>query len=450
MNVIMLGLAWMASLGVVFVLGILSAFAFHLGPGAGGTATDLSMDQREMMLVIERYTGQPANIGAIMAIGGSDKLPEQVEQALRGILRNADFEERDGAARRVVRGMPSRNVMAIIRFLQQLPVNPARDQVLGRCLESWAMEDGRRAIVFASSLKTVTERELAIQAVLKGWSRVDPSLAWQWVLEQTGATRRAERWLTIIVSNLGSVDRSTAFVLLEQMPASSFRDQMAQVVMEQMLFVLTPREAIDWLGEFPAGSQFAAATILARNWAVTEPQAAANWINQSFPGRIDGLSGVLNEWVYFDPEGAAGWVWSVSRGADRNELMSMIAKEWIANDGLTPLATWINSHGPDASLDGAISQLAMQTAEVDPATAMIWAQSVRDGDQRSMMEIVIGRQWLRMAPDDAAQSLPDILVSDAARAALLEPEPVEYYEPVIEEEIPVEEVLLEQLEDPIQ
>ena len=254
MNVIMLGLAWMASLGVVFVLGILSAFAFHLGPGAGGSASDLTMDQREMMLVVERYTGQPADIASIMSISGDDGLPDQLEQALRGILRVVDFEERDSAALRIVRGLPSRNVMAIIRFLQEFPVNPARDQVLGRCLESWAMEDGRRAIVFASSLKTVPERELAIQSVLRGWSRVEPALAWGWVLEQTGASRRAERWLTIIISNLGSIDRSTAFSLLERMPESSFRDQMSQVVMEQMLFVLKPREAITWLGEFPAAT----------------------------------------------------------------------------------------------------------------------------------------------------------------------------------------------------
>jgi len=220
--------------------------------------------------------------------------------------------------------------------------------------------------------------------------------------------------------------------------------------MQQMLFVLTPREAIDWLGEFPADSQFAAATVLAESWAVTEPEAAANWINGSFPGRTAGLSGVIKEWVYFDAESAASWVWTKFRGNERRDLMDAIAKEWIAIDGLALLAAWINDHGPDASLDGAISQLAIQTAEVDPATAMIWAQSIMDPDQRSMMEIVIGRQWIRMSPDDAARNLPDMLQSDSARAALLEPEPVEYYAPVPEEDYPVEAEPVEDSEGPLQ
>ena len=456
MSAVMLGLAWMASLGVVFVLGILSAFAFHLGPGADGSGSDLTMDQRELMLVIERYTGQAADMGAIMSVSSGDGLPDQLEQTLRAILRVPNRDERDRVSVHLVRGLPSRNVMAVIRFMQEIPANPARDQILGRCLESWAMEDGRRAIVFATSLDAPSEKELAIQSVLRGWSRVEPSSAWGWVLEQTGATRRAERWLAIIVSNLGSVDRATAFQLLEQMPDSSFRNQMAEVVMEQMLFVQTSREAIDWLGEFPPSSQFAAAAVLAESWSITEPESAAKWLNQSFPAEIFGLARVLREWVYLNPEAASGWVWSTFQGNARRELMDAIAEEWIANDGLTPLANWLNSHGPDVSLDGAITQLAIQTANVDPATAMIWAQSILDEDSRSMMEIVIGRRWIREAPDQAAAHLPGLLQSESARAALLEPvpepepEPVEYIEEEGDMNFPDDEAPLEDSGDPVQ
>ena len=45
-NVVTIGIAWMVSLGFVFILGILSAFALHLGPGAGtGMGSDLSIEQ---------------------------------------------------------------------------------------------------------------------------------------------------------------------------------------------------------------------------------------------------------------------------------------------------------------------------------------------------------------------------------------------------------------------
>ena len=101
--------------------------------------------------------------------------------------------------------------------------------------------------------------------------------------------------------------------------------------------------------------------------------------------------------------------------------MEIVADEWTANDGPSPLAQWLNTKGPDYSLDGAIEILALATASFDPATALVWAQSILDPDNRSMLEIVIGREWIRRAPDQAADNLPMLLESEAARAALLEP-----------------------------
>jgi hypothetical protein len=428
MNAVMLGLAWMGSLGVVFILGILSAFAFHLGPGAAeGSASDLTLDQRELMLVIERYTGSPADMGIIMSVGSGEGLPEQVEQSLRAIMRTPDRDQRHMDAGRMARGLPSRKVKAAIKFLQEIPANPGRNQVLASFLELWAAEDGRRAMAFATSLESASEKELAIRAALNGWSRGQPEDAWSWVIEQAGNSRRAERWLEVIVSNLGASDSAVAFQLLEQTPESNFRNRMAVVVMDQLLQAHSPREAIAWLSEFPATSSPYAAAHLAVGWALAEPEAAARWLRKSYPRQLAGLGDVLREWVFVNPDQAANWVWRNYSGADRRDLMEVISDEWIGNDGPAALAGWLNSHGPDPTLDGAIAQLALSTAEVDPGTALVWAQSVFDIDERSMLEIMIGRQWIRTAPDDAATGLPVLLESESARAALLEPVTDDYY-----------------------
>jgi hypothetical protein len=431
-NAVTLGLVWMASLGVVFVLGILSAFAFHLGPGAGSGSGDLTLDQRAMMLEIERQTGESADIASIMAVGSGEDVPVQLEQALRGVLRVSNPAERQRAAVLLVRGLPTRVLMGGIRLLQGIPASPGRDQVLGVFLETWASEDGRRSMVFATSLQAAAERELAIQSVLRGWSRVEPSLAWAWVLEQSGSSGRAERWLSIIVSSMGAVDRTTAFQLLEKMPPSNFRDNMSGVIMEQILSIQTPREAMDWLGEFPGGGVVLAATQLAETWAVTEPEAAAKWLYRSYPENVDGFAGVLSEWAYVDPVAATDWVWAAFAGEDRRDLMDLVAQEWIDNEGPAPLASWINSIGPHSALDGAIGMIALQTVDLDPAMAMVWAQSLMDEDNRSTLEIVLGRRWIKMAPQDAENRLPQYVRSESARAALLEPEEEVYY--AIEEE----------------
>jgi hypothetical protein len=66
---------------------------------------------------------------------------------------------------------------------------------------------------------------------------------------------------------------------------------------------------------------------------------------------------------------------------------------------------------------------------VDPATALVWAQSIIDTDTRGMLEILIGREWIRVSPQEAEENLPLLLESETARAALLEPEPAYEEEP---------------------
>jgi hypothetical protein len=424
LNAVTIGVAWMASLGVVFVLGILLAFAMHLGPQEGAeNQGDLTLDERDLVLTLERYTGESPDIAAVLSQTDKNEIPEQLEQAVRAILREKDPELRRLAALRLVRGLPSRHIMSSIRLLQETPSSPARDQVLRRFLETWAGEDGRSAIAFASSLESPRESQLAINAVLRGWSKERPADAWNWVIERAGNSRRAERWLEVILANLGSFDRETALMLLNKMPSKSFQTQMSLVVMKQILLSEPPREALNWLGELPRGTEGAAATFLAERWAASEPAAAAEWLHSSFPEETEGLDSVLLEWVYAQPREAADWVWETFSGNDRSALMEIVAEEWIANDGPTPLARWLNDHNADRSLDGAIEALALATAEVDPATALVWAQSIVDEDTRGMLEIMIGREWIRVSPSEAEENLPLLLDTETARAALLQPEP---------------------------
>ena len=421
MSAVMLGLVWLVSLGVVFVLGILSAFTLHLRPGASyQTRTDLTMEERDLALTIERYSGSPADFSQIQSITETEAVPEQLEQVLRAVLREQDPELRGLAALRLVRGLPPRRVLGAIRFLQETPQGPARDQLLARFLESWAGQDGRSAIGFAGSLPTVQERELAIRAVLKGWSRTRPSDAWNWVIERFGTSRRAERLLEIIFANLGHSDRDTAFMLLDKMTSEGFQREMTLVVMDQILQTYPPRDALNWLGQLPEATEGSAAAFLAGRWAQTEPQAAALWLSEGFPSELGGLLAVVGEWAYVDPGAAADWIWSEFRGSQRRQLMDVLAVEWLVNEGPTPLAEWLNAQTPDRTLDGAIEALAMATADLDPPTALVWAQSINDPDVRSMLEIMIGRQWIRVAPQEAAESLPLLLESESARAALLE------------------------------
>lgn len=420
LTAVSLGIAWLLSIGAAFVMGVLSAFAFHLAPEAGPAhQANASLAERDLMITIERYSGEPADMATLKSVAAGDPIPQQLESTLRAVLRHPNANERLMAAHRIANGLPHRKSMACIRFLGQLPPAPPRDQVWGVFLESWGQRDGRSAMGFAASLNQPREQQNAISAVLRGWTRQQPKEAWAWVSEHAGNTRRAQQWFEIILANLSRNDRMVAFDLLRNLPDSPFRSDMAAVVMDQILAVEPPPEAVDWLGELPDSSAPDAAAFLALRWSLSDPPAAADFLHSSFPEQQEALAEVLREWVYREPTIAFNWAWDTLPPQSLQNLLPAMAEEWIALAGPPALAEWINQMGPDPALDQPIQQLALATAPLNPPTALSWAQSIQAGDLRSSTEIQVANQWIEQDPESAARNLPDLLQTAEARATLL-------------------------------
>lgn len=420
LTAISLGMGWLISIGAAFVLGVLSAFAFHLAPDAVRPSEAMaSLAERDLMVTIERFSGEPADLGSLKSVAAGDQLPGQLESALRAILRHPESRERLMAAHRITAGLPFRKRMACIRFLGQLPASPSRNQVWGIFLEDWGSRDGRSAMGFATTLSTAREQQLAISAVLRGWGRHQPAEAWGWVLEHSGNTRRAEQWLETILANLGQENRMMAFDLVRNLPDSAFRSDMALAVMDQILENEPPAEAVDWLGELPQESVPEAASLVALRWSLSDPRAAAEFLHNSFPEARPALQEILGEWAFRAPESALDWTWESLSSNQRRQILPDLAAQWIARNGPAPLASWINRTGPHQDLDNPIRELALATTSVDPPTALSWAHSLLDPELRSLTEIQIARQWLEQDPETAANSLPDLLRTAEARATLL-------------------------------
>lgn len=438
LSYISLGLFWLASLGIVFVLGVLSAFAFHLKPGVDGSSASLSIEERQLGLVVERFIGEPADFATLRSFGHAGLAP-QLEQTLRAILRNPDADLRFIAIHQLLSGLPSRQLMAAIRFLQELPVQTARNEALQLFVQRWGQQDGRSAIAWATSLNAAHDAELAVAAVLNGWARVRPLEAWAWVVEKSGTPRRAQNWLEIILVNLERVNRPQAFELLRSLPNSQTQIEIAVTLMDGILMEHSPRSAMNWLAELPDNAVAAATTRLAVVWSRTEPEAAAQWLFAAFPDEYYGMQFILREWAFVAPERAATWVMANYRGERLRLLMDGLASEWIANSGPIPIAQWINQRGPEPALDGAIERLALATAPSEPATALVWAQSISNPQSRSLLEMFIARQWLEADPDAAEATLGLLLESETVRRVLL-PVPEPPWEPVTaaNEPMPVE------------
>jgi hypothetical protein len=418
LTVVSMGLAWLVSLGGVFLLGMLLAFAVHLGPDAAPSADGLGLRERHLRVVMEELTGQPADMADLMAVGDTEEVGPQLEDALRAILRLRSPEEQLVAAYRMVSSLPERRLLGSIRFLRDLGADPARDRVLGKFLEAWGGLDGRSAILFSSKLPG-SERAQATAAVVRGWSRQEPVEAWNWVMEREPNARLAQRWVAIILQDQAHLNRALAMDLLDSLEPGPFQNRMGLLIFEQILETELPDSALAWLGQLPREVDSAAYGRVALAMARTNPEAAVTWLRETSPSDEASLIDILSDWGAARPEAAVAWAWANLEGVPLTLAMDALAEVWLEVAGPSPLAEWLNIHGPGRALDGAIEALAMATLEVDPATALVWAQSVSAREDRILLELLIGRQWLQRAPENAAETLPLLLQSPEAKAALL-------------------------------
>lgn len=418
LTMVSLGLAWLLSLGGVFLLGMLLAFAVHLGPDAAPPEEGHGIKERHLRLLMEELTGQPADMARLMAVGDPAEMVPQLEDALRAILRLRNPEEQVVAAYRMVACLPERRLLGSIRFLHELEAEPARDRVLGRFLEAWGGLDGRSAILFCSKL-VGTERQQATAAVVRGWSRQEPVEAWNWVMERESNARLAQRWVSIILEDQARLNRSLAIELLDSLEPGEFQNRMGLLVFEQILQTELPDSALAWLGQLPSAVERMAYGRVALAMARTQPEVALEWLRQTSPADEASLLEILTDWAAARPEAAVAWAWEHVPGSSLARVMDVLAEIWLEVAGPAPLAEWLNQHGPGSPLDGAIEALALATLQVDPATALVWAQSVSEEEDRVMLEMVVGRHWMQRAPEEALETLPLLLQSPEAKAALL-------------------------------
>lgn len=418
LTVVSLGLAWLVSLGVVFVLGMLMAFAAHLSPTESAAELGDDLQQRNLALVIEELTGRAADMAAIMSYGDSDENVAQLEEALLAIVRLKSPEEQLVASYRLVSTLPERRLLGSIRFLKELGPGPSRDRVLSKFLEAWGGVDGRSAMVFCGKLRGAERRD-STEAVIRGWSRHDPVEAWNWVMERETNARLAQRYVSIILEDQARLDRALSIELLDSLEPGEFQNRMGLLVFKQILAAERPEDALDWLGQLPQAVAGMAYGEVALAMARTNPPAALEWLGDVSIMDEPAIFDILSDWAASQPEAAVAWAWGNVEEGRLPLYMDALAEIWLSVSGPAPLADWLNAHGPGYVLDGAIEQLAMATLEVDPATALVWAQSVSDEKDRVMLELLVGRSWLERSPEEARENLSLLLTSDEARAALL-------------------------------
>ncbi len=424
MTPVVIGVAWLVSLGVVFVLGILSAFAFHRAPES---MLDPGHDRgdRELVFTVETLTGEPADLAALKSVSARDAFPAQLERALDDLAGMTPGVRRSFFTEALVRGLPMRPVVASVQHLAEQPPSEGRRALLRELMRRWGGLDGRSAVAFAATRTAEAVREEMLEAVLSGWAQVNAGDAWSWAMRQEVSDVVRVRFLGSVVTTEAEIDLESAVARASALEESALQPGVMRALTDWLVDNLGGEQALPWLVEMdPEGLPLDLIVYFARRWADTDPWMAAEWA-----GGLDGVAreevygAVAAQWASREPAEAAQWAYGLPRGVERMTMLRRIVGQWIRLEGLEFPTEWLAAQDPDPDLDGAVEAVVVALVELNPAAAFSWAMSIVDRTRREVAADAVARYWLDVDPEGAAPVLAEELPASVAQDLFAEPEP---------------------------
>lgn len=413
----------MISLGMVFVLGILSAFAFHRAPEENGVSGENAAD-RALAFALRELTGQPADLAAVKSVGVRDAAPPQLLQALDALIAERPGVRREFLLSSLVNGLPPRPVTASVQHVGALSPSSGQLSVHDALLARWGTIDGRSAMGYATTRLAAERREAGIEAVLRGWATSAPEDAWAWAANTEASPAVAAARLRAVLESGGSRDLESALRRVGAVAPPERQILLMREVTEWLVFEMGGERALPWLAIMDEdGLPLEIIDLFARRWAATDPGGAVAWAMELDPdSQSVVLPGILPLWVADDPETAATWAYASPPGDVRADIVEIILTDWIRADGLGPPARWLARQERHPDLDPSFERISAALMDVDPQMAIAWAQSIMNETRRLAASAVISRRWLSADPASALPVVSEILPGDILSSLLADPD----------------------------
>ncbi len=128
--------------------------------------------------------------------------------------------------------------------------------------------------------------------------------------------------------------------------------------------------------------------------------------------RNEGLHGLILGWSSNDPASLLKYAQAMPPGAARGEAFNQALQNWVAHDPVAA-SVWLDAHESSPELDSGAVKLATSPFLVanNLDTALSWANSVSDPEQRTIALVDIIQQWAQRDPAAAlayAEASPDL------------------------------------------
>ncbi|MDB6132709.1 MAG: hypothetical protein JWM59_952 [Verrucomicrobiales bacterium] len=335
-------------------------------------------------------------------IAQASSIPDLIDQAA-ALLKGGrqDVSAISGALALLTRIPPDQMRDALTRTAG-IADESARGMIYKYLLSYWAESQPFEALQFARTEIPENQRAMVCEGVLTAWAARDPGslLGWQEKTRAVAPPPIQDSLMATVFKTLVSRDPADAFRRLEQTPAANSRAQALRGIMET---IQTDADRVRML-ELTKNCQDSDLRLQARravveHWAQRDPAAAAEWVDAAQPAweRTRLMDSLGYAWLQSDPAAAADW-WL--RRAPGPDTLVKIINVWAQEDP-NAAGTWLSRQPPGPQSDTARMTFARQVADLDPASALRWAETVTDPTQR---EGTIDHIWETWHARDTAEA----------------------------------------------
>jgi hypothetical protein len=247
----------------------------------------------------------------------------------------------------------------------------------------WAESQPWEALRYVQETLPMQCRTGVFEGVLTAWAGNDPESALAWFQKSRGSAPppMRESLLATIFRGLGTRDLAAAAAQLGWVRTENERGQALRGLLEavrtdeQRGILLQSAEA---LADEEARRQVRRAVV--EQWVQQDAAAAAAFVERAEPAheRTRLMDSLGLAWLQTDPAQAADW-W-IAHAPDPQTLIK-IMNVWAHNDP-NAAGEWLGTQPAGPGSDSARMTFARQVSELDPESALRWAETISEPSQR--------------------------------------------------------------------
>ncbi len=258
----------------------------------------------------------------------------------------------------------------------------------------WAEQSPREALEWTTTEAPEARRAELRLGILDAWAAKNPDAVMGWGGKTSTRTLRPDDFqiVTTAFRTLARRDAAEAFQRIRDLQNPAEQEQALRGILEN---VRTPedRERISKLAAAmpEADLRIRARRAIIEHWARQSPQQAAAAVENAEPAwertRLMDSLGLI--WLQRDPSAAAQWWTQHVPGPD---TLVKIINVWAQQDP-DAAGRWLNQQPAGPLSDTARMTFARQVADIDPESALRWADTVSDSATSEAALTHIFRNW---------------------------------------------------------